>query len=193
MLLHLPIELIGLIFKAGPLFCLKNLSQCNKKLRRIYCNQVRKIAIYSGLQRIPQLVQLYPHLRQIDNRAIIEEGLTASPPIWIKYNGRYFSQWNSDETRMTINLHLDTEALPNLLVYYLDWRQLGYYKILVNQADLPVVLERASGLTVRIKIVVTSATDFYILTNNAYRQLDRGRQRDIQPVAGACERIGQGV
>jgi hypothetical protein len=163
-------------------------------LRRIYCNQVQKIAIYSGLQRIPQLVQLYPHLRQIDNRTQPDdEFMTIAPPIGIKYNRRYFSQWNSDETRMTINLHLDPGALPNLLVYYLDWRQLGYYKILVNQAHLPVVLERASGLTVRIKIVVTSATDFYILTNNAYRQLDRGGQRDIQPVAGACERIGQGV
>lgn len=193
MLSHLPTELIELIFKAGPLFCLKNLSQCSKKLRRIYCNQVRKIAIYSGLHRIPQLVQLYPHLRQIDNRAIIEEGLTASPPIWIKYNGRFFTEWKVSKKCMTIDLHLDPGALPTFLVYYLDQRQFDCYKILVNQADLPVVLERASGRTASIKIVVTSATDFYILTNNAYRQLDRGGQRDIQPMAGACERIGQGV
>jgi hypothetical protein len=178
---RLPTELIQLIFKAGPLHCLKNLSACNRRLRRVFCPLVRKIIVYAHVNEVRFLLKLYPNLTAI-------HGPQGGYP-WIvgclseRISVTCGSFLFCDETRR-YSMSLSVDQLPQLSIRTM-MAAIGNVKYLrlklcvpdCQSSDLslpqPVclvrLLESLVDLPCRIKIIASTRYNAVTFTNRAYR------------------------
>lgn len=167
---RLPTELIQLIFKAGPLHCLKNLSACNRRLRRVFCHLVRKITVYAYFHKLLCLQNIYPNLTHIHGAQIRPPGLRTS----IK-----MTCLNILDSGQYISLSLDQ-------LKFWDFKYLAsncdYLKLKLRVPDcqssdlsllqpvcLVQLLESLVDLPCRIKIIASTRYNAVTFTNRAYR------------------------
>jgi hypothetical protein len=212
---RLPTDVLVSIFQAAPLFCLKNLSACNRRLRRIFCSLVRRIVQYRGgpfmtiypkLQSvfvaIPGLTVYIPYPEPIITRSVNNQpnhfaasnGIMWDTPLTMRDDlpgpgFRHKKAYIYNGQVLCIWKKLD---IPPRLVLKLIVKLPDYYSAELASPDPPVllaILDVARTLPNPIKLVASTRFNCVTYTNNAYRcrKLDRGKCADVQPVASTCQ------